>query len=97
MCELTSETSRTDHSAGREGKPSVGCCRLLPGPQARMSMQAGVRGRGGGHICGCDSTAMEMCMPVRTCEWVAGGGYTVSVAVDGELHRPGWECMSEPG
>lgn len=92
MCELTSETSRSDLSAGREGKPSVGCCCLLPGPQAGMSMQAGVRGRGR-RTCGCDSTAMEMCVPVRLCEC---GGYTVSVAVDSELHRPGWECMSEP-
>lgn len=76
MCELTSETSHTDLSAGREGKPSVGCCRLLPGPQAGMSMQAGVRGRRG-RTCGCDSMAMEMCVPVRMCECVTGGGYTV--------------------
>lgn len=39
----------------------------------------------------CDSTAMEMCVPVRLCEC---GGYTVSVAVDDAQAWPGVHVRS---
>lgn len=42
-------------------------------------------------MCGCDCTAMEMCVPVRMCEWVAGGVHSASVEVESELCGPGWE------